>query len=200
MRHAVLAAVLAPGASDRHFWAPHVAWRAELFAFSARPGRRRQDWPSTEFSRWTTKGPGWGAIVYTAHDIFDGLTGEPLANLRSAEFLRDDGGYRAFGCRTQIDATPGRRRRSRQPFAIFVPEAVGPPLPSSQPRLHADPPADPDIAKEAGFDRPICSMASTLSEYLPGGPQALRAAKAGGRSPRWLCASHRPRSRQHDPG
>ena len=36
------------------------------------------------------KGPSRGALVYTAQQLTDADSGEPLASLRSAEFLRDD--------------------------------------------------------------------------------------------------------------
>src|SRR3984957_2894571 len=48
------------------------------------------------------KGAERGVIVYTAHDLFDELTGEPLAHLRSAEFLRDDGGCGGFGAAPKL--------------------------------------------------------------------------------------------------
>ena len=43
------------------------------------------------------KGPSRGALVYTAQQLTDADSGEPLASLRSAEFLRDDGGCGGFG-------------------------------------------------------------------------------------------------------
>ena len=65
------------------------------------------------------KGAERGVIVYTAHDLFHELTGEPLAHLRSAEFLRDDGGCGGFGAAPKL-TRPLKDGPSRPPFAIFV--------------------------------------------------------------------------------
>lgn len=107
------------------------------------------------------KGAGRGAVVHTAHDLFDHATGEPLANLRSTEFLRDDGGCGSFGapekltCPLEDAAKPDAVcdiPTSRQ-AALLYRQASRDLMP-----IHAD----PDIARAAGFDRPISHGLNTL--------------------------------------
>jgi acyl dehydratase len=136
------------------------------------------------------KGVDRGAIVYTAHELFDELTGEPLARLRSAEFLRDDGGCGGFGSAPKLtrpledggepDAvcdfhtSPQAALRYRQASRDYMP-------------IHAD----PDIAREAGFDRPISHGLNTfglacravLKRFAPRRPDAIAAMAARSAAP-----------------
>jgi acyl dehydratase len=126
------------------------------------------------------KGAERGVIVYTAHDLFDELTGEPLAHLRSAEFLRDDGGCGGFGAAPKLtrpleDAAEPTTfcdfRTSRQ-AALLYRQASRDYMP-----IHAD----PDIAREAGFDHPISHGLNTfglacravLKRFAPRRPEAI---------------------------
>jgi MaoC like domain len=126
------------------------------------------------------KGAGRGAIIYTAHQIFDDLTGEPLADLRSAEFLRDDGGCGGFGTAPRLTRPLENADephavcefRTSTQAALFYRQAGRDLMP-----IHAD----PDIAREAGFDRPISHGLNTfglacravLKRFAPRRPEAI---------------------------
>jgi len=104
----------------------------------------------------TDKGPGKGAIAVTQREIFDKARGELLARNRNVSFLRGDGGF------------------SESSGISDPPPPALPPVPDSEPdievelasleqaaliyRLSGDYNtlhADPDVAKAAGFPRPI---------------------------------------------
>ena len=127
------------------------------------------------------KGPSRGALVYTTQELTDADSGEPLASLRSAEFLRDDGGCGGFGAPPNSDAAAGNDRRtdgvveyrtSRQ-AALLYRQASRDYMP-----IHAD----PDIARDAGFERPISHGLNTfglvcraaLKHFAPGRPETLK--------------------------
>jgi acyl dehydratase len=107
------------------------------------------------------KGDKRGAIAYTGHDLFNALTGEAIAEMRSAEFLRDDGGVGGFGDPLQLTrpldraATPRivQDYRTSMQAALLYRQASRDYMP-----IHAD----PDIAKDAGFARPISHGLNTL--------------------------------------
>jgi acyl dehydratase len=126
------------------------------------------------------KGAGRGAVIHTAHDLFDAATGEPLARLRSTEFARDEGGAGAFG-------TPERLTR---PLDIAGEPAQTCDFPTSQQaallyrqasRDYMPVHADPDIARAAGFDRPISHGLNTfgfacravLKRFAPRQPERI---------------------------
>ena len=104
------------------------------------------------------KGPDRGAVVNFEKELFD-ETGTLLARVRQSNFCRGDGGCGSFG---QVAAerpalSPG------QPDATHVLETS--PQIALLYRLSGDynpVHADPDVAREAGFDRPwiagMCSM------------------------------------------
>jgi len=131
------------------------------------------------------KGERRGAIVYTAHDLFDKDSGEALAELRSAEFLRDDGGAGGFGAPLRLTRPlePGKQpdaaweyRTSKQ-TALLYRQASRDYMP-----IHAD----PDIAREAGFSRPIAHglnifglvCRAALKLYAPRSPEKIAAMSA----------------------
>jgi hypothetical protein len=116
------------------------------------------------------KGAERGVIVYTAHDLFDELIGEPLAHLRSAEFLRDDGGCGGFGAAPKL-TRPLKDAAEPTAFCDF--------RTSRQPRLHADS-RRPRYRPGGRVRSPDLAWPQHFRPRLPGGPQALRAAKAGG--------------------
>jgi acyl dehydratase len=126
------------------------------------------------------KGAARGAILYTANDLFDATGGPPLAMLRSAEFLRDDGGCGGFG-----DASALTR-----PLEVAEPPSAHCDYPTSPQaallyrqasRDYMPIHADPDIAREAGFARPISHGLNTfglacraaLKTFAPRQPERL---------------------------
>jgi acyl dehydratase len=127
------------------------------------------------------KGPGRGALLYFDTELFDTATGERLASLRATDFLRGDGGCGSFGtppeamARLQANATPAvsiEYRTSRQAALLYrlVSRDYMP--------IHAD----PVIARDAGFDRPITHGLNTmglacraiLKHFALGQPERLR--------------------------
>jgi acyl dehydratase len=131
------------------------------------------------------KGERRGAIVYTAHDLADAGSGEALAELRSAEFLRDDGGAGGFGqplrLTRPLDPGPAASAtldyRTSKQAALLYRQASRDYMP-----IHAD----PDIAREAGFPRPISHGLNTfglacraaLKLYAPRRPDRISAMAA----------------------
>ena len=107
------------------------------------------------------KGAGRGAVIHTANDIFDSTTGAPLARLRSAEFARDDGGFGGFGTPETLTrpldnvGAPSQSCdfRTSPQAALLYRQASRDYMP-----IHAD----PDIARAAGFDRPISHGLNTF--------------------------------------
>ena len=126
------------------------------------------------------KGAERGAVVHTAHDLFDEGNGQPLASFRSTEFLRDDGGFGGFG-------TPLKLTRPLEeidhPVAVcdFQTSAQAALLYRQASRDYMPIHADPDIARNAGFDRPISHGLNTfglacravLKRFQPRRPEAI---------------------------
>jgi MaoC like domain len=126
------------------------------------------------------KGAGRGAVIHTANDIFDSTTGAPLARLRSAEFARDDGGFGGFGTPETLTrpldnaGAPSQSCdfRTSPQAALLYRQASRDYMP-----IHAD----PDIARAAGFDRPISHGLNTfglacravLKLYAPRQPEKV---------------------------
>lgn len=131
------------------------------------------------------KGATRGAVLYTARDLFDADSGAPIAALRAAEFLRDDGGAGGFG--EPLRLTPpldGKRKpdavvdyRTSAAAALLYRQASRDYMP-----IHAD----PDIARAAGFARPIShglltfglAARAALKTYAPRQPQRIAAMAA----------------------
>jgi acyl dehydratase len=128
------------------------------------------------------KGPGRGALVYFNTELFDAASGERLASLRATEFLRGDGGCGNYGAppaeMTWIgtDATPSASITYRTPRqAALLYRLVS--------RDYMPIHADPIVAREAGFDRPISHGLNTmglacravLKRYVPGHPERIMA-------------------------
>ena len=126
------------------------------------------------------KGPSRGAIVYTEQHLKDAESGEPLASLRSAEFLRDEGGCGGFGAPSALTRPIGTigeptavvDYRTSPQAALLYRQASRDYMP-----IHAD----PDIARAAGFERPISHGLNTfglacraaLKHFAPGRPEKL---------------------------
>jgi acyl dehydratase len=107
------------------------------------------------------KGANRGAVVHTAHDLFDEATGEALANLRSTEFLRDDGGSGGFGTQPKLTRSI---EDTGAPVGIcdFPTSSQAALLYRQASRDYMPIHADPDVAREAGFDRPISHGLNTF--------------------------------------
>ena len=126
------------------------------------------------------KGPSRGAVLYTAQDLVDAENGEALANLQSAEFLRDEGGCGGFGAPPALTRPMGS---ADEPTAVIdyrtSPQAAL--LYRQASRDYMPIHADPDIARDAGFERPISHGLNTLGlacraalkRFAPGHPERI---------------------------
>jgi acyl dehydratase len=98
------------------------------------------------------KGPGKGALVYAERVITDAATGERLATLLQTVFCRGDGG---FGGTSEPARTPHSIPDRASDLSIHMPTspqmALIYRLSGDLNPLHAD----PAVAKEAGYERPI---------------------------------------------
>lgn len=128
------------------------------------------------------KGPKRGALLYFDTELFDAASSERLASLRATEFLRGDGGCGSFGTppdemtriRTDTRPTASITYRTPRQAALLYRLVSGDHMP-----IHAD----PAIAREAGFDRPISHGLNTMGMacravlkcYAPRCPERLRA-------------------------
>jgi acyl dehydratase len=126
------------------------------------------------------KGEERGSVLYTGHDIREHATGQPLAKMIAAEFLRDDGGCGSFG-------EPPALTRPLAPDAKAI--AVYDYKTSAQAALlyrqasfdYMPIHADPDLARDAGFERPISHGLNTfglacraaLKHFVPRQPEKL---------------------------
>lgn len=119
-----------------------------------------------------------GAWLYLRKELHDG-EGRPVARVGSTYLLRGDGGCGMFGAPDPALASLPERGPDhvlRQP--TLPQQALLYRLSGDMNPLHAD----PDIARQAGFDRPIlhglCTMGiacrALISVLCPGMPQRLR--------------------------
>lgn len=98
------------------------------------------------------KGERKGALLYQLKELHDGRTAQHLANVRTTLFLRGNGGQGSFGQAVDAPAPLEDREPDR---VIEVPtrpdQALLYRLNGDVNPLHID----PDVARRAGFDRPI---------------------------------------------
>jgi acyl dehydratase len=128
------------------------------------------------------KGATRGALLYFDTELFDAANGELLATLRATEFLRADGGCGSYGtppgeiARIGADAKPNAGITYRTPHqAALLYRLVS--------RDYMPIHADPVVAREAGFERPISHGLNTmglacravLKRYAPGHPERISA-------------------------
>jgi len=104
----------------------------------------------------TDKGPGKGAIAAIRRDIFDQASGVQLAECMQVAFLRGDGGFSATAGVSDpgpeaMPAVPGRPADIEVDLPILEQAALIYRLSGDYNVLHAD----PDVARAAGFPRPI---------------------------------------------
>jgi acyl dehydratase len=98
------------------------------------------------------KGKDKGALVYSHRDISDKETGVLLASLSSTSFLRGDGGFGGpSGPTRPVHALPERAPDRAVDIATLPQAALIYRLSGDYNPLHAD----PEVAKAAGFPRPI---------------------------------------------
>jgi len=131
------------------------------------------------------KGVGRGAVIHFATEIEDALTGAPLASLMALQFLRDEGGCGAYGVPPapssayQPDGAPTAcyDYRTSNQAALLYRQASRDYMP-----IHAD----PEVARAAGFERPISHGLNTfglacraiLKRLAPRAPERLRSMSA----------------------
>ncbi len=125
------------------------------------------------------KGGERGALVVTSREIRDGADGSLLARVTSTIFCRGDGGFGAgFGQPPALRAVPERPPDRRLALPGFPQQALLYRLSGDDNPLHAD----PAVAREAGFPRPILHGRATfgmiargiLRECCGGDPSALK--------------------------
>lgn len=105
------------------------------------------------------KGPGRGALILTTRDIMDDASGELLCSVSQTMFCRGDGG---FGGPTAVPPPPLQvpERSPDMESRLVVDRRAGLiyRLSGDDNPLHAD----PDVARSAGFERPILHGAATF--------------------------------------
>lgn len=98
------------------------------------------------------KGPDKGALMYSSREIHDAATGDHLATVRQASFLRGDGGFGGNSEGAPIPhAIPSGPADDSITLATRPEQALIYRLSGDYNPLHAD----PAVAASAGFDRPI---------------------------------------------
>jgi acyl dehydratase len=107
-------------------------------------------------SRIVDKGPGKGALVTVERKIADAPTGELFATVEQVIFCRGDGGFATEACPGDPPAPTPAGLPDAPPDAVFIlptrmDAALMYRLLGDRNPLHAD----PDVAKAAGFTRPI---------------------------------------------
>lgn len=129
------------------------------------------------------KGAGRGALLHMDKVLTDAASGEPIATLRSVEFLRDDGGCGHWsdggGPGSPLPPLPADFRATAtmdipgtRQAALLYRLASGDYMP-----IHAD----PEVARRAGFERPIShglnnmgmACRALLRHFAPGRPERL---------------------------
>lgn len=109
------------------------------------------------------KGTGRGALVVTRRTITDTESGHLLATLLHTAFARNDGGFSAGGQRSDGAAAPrGAMPETPAPLTVDCPtrpeSALIYRLCGDRTPLHAE----PQVARAAGFDRPILHGMATF--------------------------------------
>lgn len=98
------------------------------------------------------KGPGRGALIYVRRDLEDAESGEPVCTIRLTSFARGDGGFGGpSGPLKSVHALPDRRPDLFCDRVTWRHTALLYRLNGDYNPLHAD----PEVARAAGFSRPI---------------------------------------------
>ncbi len=150
----------------------HVHWHRPLSPRGQVRGRHR-------LLAVEDKGPGRGCLIHFETLLEDAHSGEALASVRQVQFLRGDGGCGNWGdAPPAAAAVPASARRvdsidlQTQPQAALLYRQASHDLMP----IHAD----PDVARAAGFERPIAHGLNTLGLAMRallrhGAPEAVRA-------------------------
>jgi acyl dehydratase len=105
------------------------------------------------------KGVGKGALIYTEREISDKASGEKLATVTQTQFCRADGGFGGPPRPTKPVHPIPERAPDKVCDLITRPEqALIYRLSGDRNALHAD----PEVAKKAGYERPILHGAATF--------------------------------------
>lgn len=128
------------------------------------------------------KGPGRGALIHFGIELNDATTNAPLTSVRQVQFLRGDGGCGSWGrtpssCAPLPDDWQAEQHidyRTAPQAALLYRLASRDMMP-----LHAD----PALARQAGYERPIShglnnlglACRAVLKQWLPGRPERLQA-------------------------
>jgi acyl dehydratase len=104
----------------------------------------------------TDKGAGRGALAVVLRTLIDAKSGETVAESRNATFLRGDGGFSELGGVSDpgpepLPPVPDRAADVEVSYATRLDAALIYRLSGDVNPIHAD----PDVARKAGFDRPI---------------------------------------------
>jgi acyl dehydratase len=106
----------------------------------------------TRVTQVIDKGPGKGALVYTERQLFDDITGDRIARLSSTSFCRADGGFGGqAGPVPQPHPIPERAPDEVIRLPTLAQSALLYRLNADYNPLHAD----PELARLAGYARPI---------------------------------------------
>ncbi|MBN35794.1 MAG: 3-alpha,7-alpha,12-alpha-trihydroxy-5-beta-cholest-24-enoyl-CoA hydratase [Rhodospirillaceae bacterium] len=122
------------------------------------------------------KGEGRGALIYISREVRDADTEELYATITRTTFCRGDGGFGGLGGPVRpVHTLPKREPDHVCDLPTLPQQALIYRLNGDGNPLHAD----PDVAREAGFDRPILhglctfgvaghAVLKTLCDYDPG--------------------------------
>jgi len=106
----------------------------------------------TRIDEIVDKGAGKGALVYSTREIRDKASGKLLAEVASVGFLRGDGGFGGpAGVPRKTQAIPERAPDASVEIKTLPQSALIYRLSGDFNPLHAD----PEVARAAGFERPI---------------------------------------------
>lgn len=114
-------------------------------------------------TRITDKGEGRGALVTVSRAITNLATGKTLAEFEQVTFCRGDGGFAVNGRHDAVDSVQAAPMPDRTPDQIVpMPTALNQALiyrlSGDMNPLHSA----PDVARKAGFDRPILHGLATM--------------------------------------
>lgn len=132
----------------------------------------------TGVSRVVDKGPGKGALVVTVRDITDAASGRLLATVEHVSFCRADGGFGAGDAAPDaLPVTPASPPDQVVLLASLPQSALLYRLNGDLNPIHVL----PDMARKAGFERPILHGLCTygmaaralLQAYAPAAPERL---------------------------